>query len=163
MASMVVKELDDLDRHIIYKLQTEARHTSSSDIADDLDISSSTVRNRIARLEEKGIIRGYQADIDYEVAGFQLYTLIVCTAPITEREQLAKDALAVAGVVEVQEVMTGEENVLVSVVGEDGDDLSRIGRELSDLGLHVTDEDVIRNHHLHPYQGFDQLKTDGTD
>lgn len=153
---MVRQALDELDRHIIYTLQTEARHTSSSDIADQMDVSASTVRNRIARLEESGIIRGYHADIDYEAAGFQLYTLIVCTAPIDEREQLAKDTLAITGVVEVQEVMTGEENVLVSVVGEDGDDLSRIGRELSDIGLHIADEDVIRNHHSHAYHRFNQ-------
>lgn len=74
-----------------------------------MDVSASTVRNRSPRLEEKGIFRGYHADIDYELAGFQLYTLIVCTAPIEERERLAKAAVEVTGVVEVQEVMTGEE------------------------------------------------------
>jgi len=42
----------------------------------------------------------------------------------------------------------------VTVVGEDGDDLSRIGRELSAIGLQVSDEDVVRNRHLHPYHGF---------
>lgn len=153
---MAREDLDELDRHIIYELQNEARHTSSGDIAEEMDVSASTVRNRIARLEEKNIIRGHHADIDYERAGFQLYTLIVCTAPVEEREKLAEAALEVTGVVEVQEVMTGEENVLVSVVGEDGDDLSRIGRELSDIGLHIADEDVIRNHHTHPYHPFDQ-------
>lgn len=153
---MAREDLDELDRHIIYKLQKEARHTSSGNIAEEMDVSASTVRNRIARLEEKNIIRGYHADIDYELAGFQLYTLIVCTAPVDEREKLAEAALEVTGVVEVQEVMTGEENVLVSVIGEDGDDLSRIGRELSDIGLHIADEDVIRNHHIHPYHRFNQ-------
>lgn len=151
-------ELDELDRHIIYTLQTEARHTSSGDIAEQMDVSASTVRNRIARLEDEGVIRGYHADIDYELAGYQLHTLIVCTAPIEDRETLAEAALEVTGVVEVQEVMTGEENVLVSVVGEDGDDLSRIGRELSDIGLHISDEDVIRNHHTNPYHRFNQWK-----
>lgn len=146
--------LDDLDRRVIYELQVDARHTSSSDIAEEMDVSASTVRNRIARLEDRGILRGYHADVDYERAGFQLYTLVVCTAPIPQREELARAALDVTGVVEVQEVMTGEENVLASVVGEDSDDLSRIGRELSAIGLHVVDEDVIRNHHTHPYHRF---------
>lgn len=146
--------LDELDRRVIYELQVDARHTSSSDIAEEMDVSASTVRNRIARLEDRGILRGYHADVDYEKAGFQLYTLIVCTAPIPQREELAREALEVTGVVEVQEVMTGEENVLASVVGEDSDDLSRIGRELSGIGLHVVDEDVIRNHHVHPYHRF---------
>lgn len=151
---MTREGLDDLDRHIIHELQAEARHTSSSDIAEVAGVSASTVRNRIGRLEELGIVRGYHADVDYQRAGFQLYTLIVCTAPIPEREELARAALEVPGVVGVQEVMTGQENVLVSAVGEDGDDLSRIGRELSATGLQVADEDVVRNQHFHPYHGF---------
>ncbi len=146
--------LDQLDRFIIYSLQKDARHTSSSDIAEKMDVSASTVRNRIGQLEERAVISGYHADIDYETAGFQLYTLIICTAPIPEREELARAALEVAGVVEVQEVMTGENNVHVTAVGEDGDDLTRIGRELSDIGLHVLDEDIIRNHYTNPYHKF---------
>ncbi|MFB6280805.1 MAG: Lrp/AsnC family transcriptional regulator [Haloferacaceae archaeon] len=151
---MTGEGLDDLDRHIVHELQAEARHTSSSDIAERVDVSASTVRNRIARLEESGVIRGYHADVDYERAGFQLYTLIVCTAPIPEREELARAALEVSGVVGVQEVMTGDQNVHVSVVGRNGDDLSRIGRELDDVGLQVVDEDIIRNQYVHPYHEF---------
>ena len=152
--AMTREGLDDLDRHIIHALQADARGTSSGDIGERAGVSASTVRNRIARLEELGVLRGYHADVDYQRAGFQLYTLIVCTAPIPEREELARAALDVEGVVEVQEVMTGEDNVLVTAVGRDGDDLSRIGRELAATGLQVSDEDVVRNHYVHPYHEF---------
>lgn len=149
-----MQELDALDKQILYDLQDEARDTSSSDIAEELDVSASTVRNRIQQLEADGVIRGYHADVDYETAGFQLYTLIVCTAPIPEREELAEAAVQVAGVVEVQEVMTGEANVLVRAIGEDGDDLTRIGEELDELGLRVSDEDLVRNTHQSPFSRF---------
>lgn len=151
---MVTRELDALDRRILYTLQRDARHTSSSDVAAELDVSASTVRNRLQRLEADGVINGYHADVDYELAGFQLYTLIVCTAPIPKREELAAAAVEVPGVVEVQEVMTGESNVLVRAIGVDGDDLSRIGEELDELGLRVSDEDLIRNTHRRPYSQF---------
>lgn len=153
-AEMAIRELDAIDRHILYALQREARHTSSSDIADSVDASASTVRNRIQRLEADGVIRGYHADVDYEAAGYQLFTLIVCTAPIPEREELAAAAADVPGVVEVQEVMTGEANVLVRAIGVDGDDLTRIGEELDDLGLRVSDEDLVRDTHRSPYSQF---------
>jgi DNA-binding Lrp family transcriptional regulator len=146
--------LDDLDQFIVYALQRDARHTSASDIATEAEVSPSTVRKRIAKLEESGIIGGYHVDVDYKGAGFQLHTLIVCTAPIPDREELAKAARDIDGVVAVREVMTGGENVHVEVVGEDGDDLSRIGRELDALGLHVEDEDLIRNEYVTPYAGF---------
>jgi DNA-binding Lrp family transcriptional regulator len=156
---MAIRELDELDRRILYTLQSEARHTSSSDIAATLDASASTVRNRIQRLEADGIIRGYHADVDYEATGYQLYTLIVCTAPIPDREELAEAAAEVPGVVEVQEVMTGEANVLVRAIGTDGDDLTRIGEELDELGLRVSDEDLIRETHRSPYSRFGQSES----
>ena len=151
---MAIRELDELDRRILYMLQEEARHTSSSDIASVLDVSASTVRNRIQRLEADDVIRGYHADVDYEAAGYTLFTLIDCTAPIPDREELAAAAAEVPGVVEVQEVMTGEVNVLVKAMGTDGDDLTRIGEELDELGLRVSDEDLIRNTHRSPYSRF---------
>jgi DNA-binding Lrp family transcriptional regulator len=146
--------IDDLDRQIIHALQGDARHTSASEIAESLDVSARTVRNRISNLEEAGVIRGYDVDVDYEAAGYQLHTLIVCTAPIHEREEIAQRALEVDGVVAIREVMTGADNVHVEVVGVDGNDLSRIGRDLNDIGLEVVDEDLIRNEYTRPFHQF---------
>ena len=151
---MTLEGLDDLDRKILHSLQQDARRTSSQDIADEAGVSASTVRNRISRLEERGIIKGYHADVDYERAGYQLYTLIVCTAPVPRREELAADAVNVPGVVRVEEVMTGAENVHVFAVGTDSDDLSRIGRDLNDIGLEVVDEDLIRNEYTRQFHQF---------
>jgi len=147
-------DLDELDRFIVFALQRDARHTSASEIAEEADVSPSTVRKHIAKLEEMEIISGYHVDVDYERAGYQLQTLIVCTADIPEREELAQRARDIDGVVAVREVMTGAENVHVEVVGRDGDDLSRIGRELDAIGLHVEDEDLIRNEYFTPFDGF---------
>lgn len=146
--------IDDLDRQIIHALQRDARHTSASEIAESLDVSARTVRNRITKLEDAAVIRGYDVDVDYEAAGYQLHTLIVCTAPIHEREEIARRALEVDGVVAIREVMTGADNVHVEVVGVDGNDLSRIGRDLNDIGLEVVDEDIIRNEYTRPFHQF---------
>lgn len=151
---MAERELDDLDRAIVHALQDDARKMSTGEIADRMDVATSTVRTRIRNLEDAGIITGYHAEVDYEAAGFQLHTLIVCTAPVPNRESLAREALEIEGVVAVREVMTGNENVHVEVVGRDGDDLSRIGRELDDVGFEIEDEDIIRNEYVHPYSGF---------
>jgi len=151
---MTDRELDDLDRAILYALQDDTRKLSTSSIADRMDVAASTVRTRIRNLEDAGIITGYHAEVDYEAADFQLHTLIVCTAPVPDRERLAQAALETEGVVAVREVMTGNENVHVEVVGRDGDDLSRIGRELDEIGFEIEDENIIRNEYVRPYSGF---------
>lgn len=153
---MTESSIDEIDRRIVHALQGDARHASASDIAESLDVSARTVRNHIKQLEETGVIQEYDVNVDYEAAGYQLHTLIVCTAPIHEREEVARRALEVPGVVGVREIMTGEENVHVEAVGIDGNDLSRIGRDLQEIGLHVADEDIIRNEYSTPFDAFDR-------
>ena len=75
-------ELDSVDKQILYHLQQDARGISSSEIADRLDLSPSTIRTRLNKLEDSGIGRGYHIDIDYEPAGYPLYTKIILTLPL---------------------------------------------------------------------------------
>jgi DNA-binding Lrp family transcriptional regulator len=154
---MAERELDDLDRYVLYRLQADARTTSAAEIADAYGVSPSTVRNRISRLADDGVIEGSHLDVNYERVGYQLFTIIFCTAPIPEREELAEEALSVPGVVSVRELMTGEENLHVIAVGEDSDDLSRIGRDLSALGLEIVEEELVRNEYTQPYHAFDTV------
>jgi len=147
-------ELDAIDRRILYYLQQDARRTSSGDIAEKLDLSPSTVRTRLNALESSGVVRGYHVDIDYDLAGYPLYTKIICTAPIPERDALANRARAVRGVTAVREIMTGQRNVYVNAIGRDHDDLNRISEELDGLGLEIVDEQLIRDEHVCPYHGF---------
>jgi len=156
---MTLEGVDDLDRYIVHELQRDARETSSKEIAEEMEVSPSTVRKRIARLEDEGVITGYHADVDYGKAGYQLHMQIVCTAPIPDRDDLGQRALGVRGVVSVREIAAGEENLLVSVVASDNDDLTRIAGELSSLGLAVSDEQLVRKERFVPYQGF--VRADG--
>ncbi|MFB6252546.1 MAG: Lrp/AsnC family transcriptional regulator [Halobellus sp.] len=147
-------ELDSIDKHILYYLQQDARATSSTDIAEKLDLSSSTVRTRLNKLEESGIIRGYHIDIDYDLAGYPLYTKIICTAPVPKRDTLAESAREIPGVTAVREIMTGERNIYVNAIGRDHDELNRISKELDELGLSIVDEQLIRDEYVCPYHGF---------
>ncbi len=147
-------ELDSIDRRILYHLQQDARRTSSSDIAEKLGVSSSTVRTRVNKLEDSGIIRGYNIDIDYDLAGYPLYTKIICTAPIPERDVLADQVRDIHGVTAVREIMTGERNLYVNAIGKDHDDLNRISTELDALGLDIVDEQLIRDEYECPFHGF---------
>lgn len=125
---MTEYDLDDTDREILYALQEEARNLSSSEIADRTEASSSTVRKRIQRLESEGVIKGYSADVDYQKSGYPLRMLLFCTAPIPERGELIDDILEIPGVVSVQELVTGEKNLLVTAVGETDDDITPVNR-----------------------------------
>jgi Lrp/AsnC family leucine-responsive transcriptional regulator len=152
---MADEEIDDVDRAILYALQEDARNMSSGDIAERTGTSDSTVRKRIQRLETEGIVKGYSASVDYQRSGYPLRMLLYCTAPIPERGDLVSDVLRIDGVVSVQELVTGEENLLVTAVGESDDDITPVAQELLDMGLTVADEVLVRSHETTPFGKFD--------
>ncbi|MEF8806824.1 Lrp/AsnC family transcriptional regulator [Natronomonas sp.] len=147
-------ELDGVDRQILHALQEDARNLSSGEIAERTDASSSTVRKRIQRLESEGVIKGYSADVDYQKSGYPLRMLLFCTAPIPERGEMIEDILSIPGVVSVQELVTGEQNLLVTAVGESDDDITPVAQELLDMGLTVADEVLVRSHETTPFEDF---------
>jgi Lrp/AsnC family leucine-responsive transcriptional regulator len=154
-ADMTDEEIDDVDGAILYALQEDARNASSSDIAERTGTSDSTVRKRIQRLESAGVINGYSAEVDYQRSGYPLRMLLFCTASITERGDLIPEILAIDGVVSVQELVTGDQNLLVTAVGETDNDITPVAQALLDKGLTVADEVLVRSHETTPFGEFD--------
>lgn len=146
--------LDEIDRRIIYELMQDARNTSAPTIADQVNVSPGTIRNRINQLEEHNIIRSYTAEIDFERAEGHLTTLYVCNAPVSERNALAREAGMVPGVINVRQLMTGRRNLHIMAVGEDTEHLRRITRALSRLGIEIEDETLVESETHSPYSAF---------
>lgn len=156
-------ELDDVDQGILYLLQRDARHITTQEMGDRVGVSSSTVRNRIEKLEENGIIRGFYPDVDYDRAGLQLHVEIICSAPNPRREQLACDAREVDGVISIREVLNGRENVQIDAVGTDSDDVARITDELCEVGLDIVNTKLIKDTFVQPFNHFGQHLVEGDD
>jgi DNA-binding Lrp family transcriptional regulator len=160
---MAEEELDDVDRAVLYALQEDARNMASGDIAERTGTSDSTVRKRIQQLESEGVIKGYSASVDYQKSGYPLRMLLYCTASIPDRGDLVSDILETDGVVSVQELVTGEQNLLVTAVGETDNDITPVAQELLDMGLTVADEVLVRTHETTAFGKFDSRARTGDD
>jgi Lrp/AsnC family transcriptional regulator for asnA, asnC and gidA len=68
-------QIDILDRKILDLLQLDGR-MAYTEIAKKLTISHGTVHQRMARLEEIGIIKGTSIIIDYQKIGYDVTTLL---------------------------------------------------------------------------------------
>ena len=146
--------IDEVDKRILYYLATDARKTGAPDIADEVDVTAATIRNRIRRLEDRGILVGYLANIDYKsIDGYVTYQFR-CTAPIPERKRLAQTALEVPGVISTRELMDGSSNLVITAVGPNTDNITQVALELSNLGLDINDESVIKGEHHSRYTPF---------
>ena len=146
--------LDEIDRRIVYALMADARNTSAPAIAEEVSVSGATIRNRIAQLEEHGIIEGYHATVDFEGADGSLMNLFLCHAPFGDVEGAARQIGTIPGVINVRELMGGQINLHVLAVGTDTSDLRRIGRELENVDVEIEDEVLLQNEHHFPYTPY---------
>jgi len=151
--------LDEIDKRVLYHLARDARNTSAPDVAEEVNVSPGTIRNRIAQLEERGIIEGYHADIDYERAEGMLRNRFKCTTGAADRGKLAKRVLQIPGVVNVREIMTGRDDLEVVAVGHDTADLTRIGDAILELGVDIEDQDIVKREHFSPYRPYGPADT----
>lgn len=69
------KEMDNTDIRILECLRKNAR-INASDIADKVNLSASTVSDRIRKLETSGIIRGYTVVLDPQKLNKDIMALI---------------------------------------------------------------------------------------
>lgn len=67
--------MEPLDHHILTLLARDGR-MSFADLGRQVGLSTSAVHQRVKRLEERGIIAGYRAEIDHAHVGLPLTALI---------------------------------------------------------------------------------------
>jgi DNA-binding Lrp family transcriptional regulator len=140
---MSTYDLDDVDRRLLSLLQENARYTAI-ELAEAVGVSDNTVHNRMNRLEEAGVVTGYTATVDFERTGLDLYFHFTCTTRIRDRADVTEEALSMPLVVEVTELMTGQENLHIKAVGGEDEDITAVAERLDDLDLEIHDENLIR-------------------
>ncbi len=146
--------LDPTDQGILYLLQQDARNNTTSGIGEQVGVSSTTVGNRISKLEEKGIVTGYHPTIDYEKAGLDHYLLLTATAPTDKRSQLAEQALNVHGVVTVRELLTHHQNIELEIAASTRKEIEETLNELTDLGLELVRNELLKRELHQPADNF---------
>jgi Lrp/AsnC family transcriptional regulator, leucine-responsive regulatory protein len=113
--------LDERDLAIVSALQEDARATYA-DVAQRVGLSASAVHDRVRKLEQAGVIKGYRAVVDPQGVGL-LVTALIAATPLDPRqpddlpERLAdlpevEDCYSVAGeasyILKVRTRTTGE-------------------------------------------------------
>jgi DNA-binding Lrp family transcriptional regulator len=66
---------ENLDRKLVNELLGDGRASLRS-LAEDLDVSVTTVSNHLSALEEDGIIQGYTPKVDYDELGYDVTAII---------------------------------------------------------------------------------------
>ena len=116
---------DDIDLRILEMLKENARVANAA-IARDVELAPSAVFQRIRKLEDQGVIRGYHADIDPEALDQGLLAFIrVQTAEGARAQEAAEILASVPEVMEVHRVV-GDDCFFLKVRVRDTTELGRL-------------------------------------
>lgn len=148
------RELDNVDKGILYLLQKDARRNTTGDMAAKVGVSSSTVANRINRLEERGVILGYHPIIRYSETGLGHHLLVTATVPLRKREEMLDDIMEVSGIVSIRELLTNNENLSLELVGLTSEDIEESLEELDSLGVDIERMEMMKQERVNPYNHF---------
>ncbi|HET7815088.1 MAG TPA: Lrp/AsnC family transcriptional regulator [Candidatus Baltobacteraceae bacterium] len=108
-------ELDELDLRILEALQRNARSTFA-DLGTVVGLKPPAVHDRVKRLESKGYVRGYAAQLDSKLLGLELVAFVSCyTAPDASYDTFTQSLAQMPEVLEVHSV-AGEESFVCKVM-----------------------------------------------
>jgi DNA-binding Lrp family transcriptional regulator len=108
--------IDRLDVEILGRLSAAAR-AGVAEIAGALGVSRATVQQRLKRLEEDGVLRGYQPVIDLEAVGLAVQALVTLEIDQRVMSRIVQGLAALPEVLEVR-IQAGREDLLVRVAIE---------------------------------------------
>jgi len=109
-----VSRVEDIDRQIVGLLAGDGR-MSYTDLGRATGLSTSAVHQRVRRLEQRGVIRGYAAVIDAEAVGLPL-TAFISIRPIDpSAPDDAPERLRPLAEIEACHSVAGEESYILKV------------------------------------------------
>lgn len=119
--------LDRIDRAILHHLQRDGRMANST-LASKVNLSESACLRRVRAMEESGLIEGYAALINPELAGWAVNVFVSITLERQDQTDLHAFEEAVRKLPEVMEcyLMTGDFDYLLRVVVADTADFERV-------------------------------------
>lgn len=117
--------LDEIDFKVLRALMLQGRITWS-ELAAMLELSAPATADRVRRLEERGVIKGYAALVDAETIGCDLTAFItVSLAHPNQRSDFLKQVEALPEIQECHHV-TGEDDYWMKVRCRNTKDLERL-------------------------------------
>jgi Lrp/AsnC family leucine-responsive transcriptional regulator len=104
--------VEDLDRRIVSLLRSDGR-MSYTDLGKAMGLSTSAVHQRVRRLEERGVLKGYAAVVDYAELGLPLTAFISITPLDPAAPDDIPDRLRDISEIEACHSVAGEENYIL--------------------------------------------------
>ena len=109
-----IDRVEDLDRRIVDLLAKDGR-ISFTDLGKALGMSTSAVHQRVRRLEQRGVVKGYTAKVDHQALGRQMTAFISITPLDPAAPDDIPERLHEVPQIEECHSVAGDENYILKV------------------------------------------------
>jgi Lrp/AsnC family leucine-responsive transcriptional regulator len=140
MGSM--ERIDDTDARILELLQRDGRE-SYAEVGQAVGMSGPSAHERVKKLEARGVIRGYSAQVDPTLLGYGVLAFIfIKQVPGTISTDMTGDFIAIDEIEECHH-LAGESDYLLKVRATDTRHLERVLHLIQQVGHVFTTETQV--------------------
>lgn len=124
--------MDNTDLKIISLLQANGR-IAMKDLAKEVNMSAPATAERVRKLEEAGVIKGYSADVDWEKLGYPVHAYMAATvANASARKDFYAYVQAHPLIKRVSYVMSGGPDAVLEIYCHNMEELAEVQKALFD-------------------------------
>jgi Lrp/AsnC family transcriptional regulator, leucine-responsive regulatory protein len=128
--------LDELGLNLLSVLQKDAR-ISYAELGRQIGLSPAATAERMRRMEDAGIIRGYRVDIDRRSLNFEVLAIVRLSCDGSKYRPFLKAVKTIDHIAECHHVAGGDAFIL-KVVTASVEELERLVEKLLDFGVPTT-------------------------
>ncbi|MDT7872030.1 MAG: Lrp/AsnC family transcriptional regulator [Sulfolobaceae archaeon] len=121
-------EIDTVDRKLLIELLKDSR-VSLRKLAEEMNVSPATLHNRLFRLVQEGVIKGFTALIDYSKLGYSLTSIIMAKVDGKHLVEFEREIANLDNVIAVYDIV-GEYDVAVIAKFRSVEDLDNFLKSL---------------------------------
>lgn len=119
---------DDLDVQMLEQLLEDGRQ-SFRKLADELDVSPSTVSARMRKLEHENIVEGFKPNLNYAGIGFDLTAIVEVSVSSDAMAEGHATLQALHNVISMYEV-TGEQDLIMICKFRDREEMNDVIKQI---------------------------------
>ena len=139
---MAGNDLDKIDKELLKILQENADLTYAQ-LGKLLGISPSTVYMRVKRLKERGVIKRIIAEVDPDLLGYRLRSLIFISIDVKKYSSIVKELSKIPQVKTIYDI-TGEWTFALEALVQDHKELSELLDRIGEIdGIQHTSTAVV--------------------
>jgi Lrp/AsnC family transcriptional regulator, leucine-responsive regulatory protein len=128
--------LDTIDRKLVTVLLTDGRASFKS-LAAEVGLTAPACAERVRRLNERGVIKGYRAEVDWTKLGFPIRAVIRIGASAESGKGLLRAFRDTPNVIEVLRV-TGADSYVLHVLANSSAELETVIDKVGSYGTVTT-------------------------